>query len=216
MDFAGIPCGADVCRTSGSLDASTAPLGDAAAGVEALTRLDRLSDFRVVTGKSHNDTCATVVVFAFFFALCGIDGTSLVAFVFALAGCPVGFSALDCTVVFASTGRGTEASGALAVLPVIFCLDGFSLVVILAEGFVARTFGLCTFASATGAAGAGSFGALPTRAPADAGADTASSSVGGVTRALGVRPLRGFRVWPSGFASTLTTAGAANFAAGGR
>ncbi|HET8906050.1 MAG TPA: hypothetical protein VFN11_03695 [Ktedonobacterales bacterium] len=111
---------------------------------------------------------------------------SLVAFAFEVAGRPMGFSALDCTVFFALTGRGTAATEALAVLPVGFCLDGFAFAAILAEGFVARTFGLSAFMSATGAGGAGIFGALAARARVGCGADIASSCVCGVTLVVDV------------------------------
>jgi hypothetical protein len=105
----------------------------------------------------------------------------------------------------------------LAALTVVSSLVGFfSFAGILADGLVARTFGLSAFVSATDAVGAGIFAALPPCAPADAGADTATSGAGGVILALDVRLLRGFGVSPSGFASTLVTATAAGLATGAR
>jgi hypothetical protein len=190
--FTDVLRGADVRRVSGCLEAAAAGLGDAAAGVEASTRLDRFRVFTAAAGKSHNDTCATFALFA----LCGVDGTSLVAFAlaFALAGRPMEFSALDRVVFFALTGRGTAATVALVVLLVVFCLDGFTFAVILATYLVARTFGVGAVISATGAGGAGIFGALPARGRVGCGAVITGSCVCGVTVALDVRTLRGFAV----------------------
>jgi hypothetical protein len=86
--FADVSRGVDGRCASAVLDAAPVRLRGAVAGVEALTRLDRLSDCTAATDESQSDTCATA-------AICESDGTTLVAFAFAGAVRLMGFSVLD-------------------------------------------------------------------------------------------------------------------------